>query len=166
MLGAMGVEVVFNHADFRLMTRLAIDSLKQFGEVNLYLRGIIPQLGFRTSEVAYTRSPRLAGETKYPVSKMLALSVQGVTSFSIVPLRLITALGFFISLVSICFGVWALIVKLLSESALPGWASTVVPMYFLGGLQLLSLGVIGEYLGKVYMETKRRPRYAIEKITE
>jgi glycosyltransferase involved in cell wall biosynthesis len=163
LMSAMGADLVFNHADYRLMTRVAIQSLKEFGEVNLFLRGLIPELGFSTTCVSYRRAERLAGESKYPLSKMLALAIQGVTSFSIVPLRAITIVGLLISLLSLGMGSWALAVKLFTTAALPGWASTVVPLYFLGGVQLLSLGVIGEYLAKVYMETKRRPRYTIQK---
>jgi glycosyltransferase involved in cell wall biosynthesis len=163
LMSWMGVDLIFNHADFRLMTRSAIDALREFEEVNLFLRGIIPQLGFRTSTVAYRRAERFAGESKYPLSKMLALAIQGVTSFSTFPLRVITVLGLAISVLSLGLGGWALAIKLFSNAALPGWASTVVPMYFLGGVQLLSLGIIGEYIAKIYMETKRRPRYIIEK---
>ena len=164
LLSLMGVDLVVNHADFRLMTRAAIESLREFGEVNLFLRGIIPQLGFRTTQVTYRRAERMTGESKYPLSKMLALAIQGITSFSAIPLRMITAIGLIISLLSLGMVVWALSVRLFGTSALAGWASTVVPMYFLGGVQLLSLGIIGEYLAKVYMETKRRPRYIIEKV--
>jgi glycosyltransferase involved in cell wall biosynthesis len=163
LMSAMGVDLVFNHADYRLMARVTIESLKDYGEVNLFLRGLIPELGFRTACVSYRRAERFAGESKYPLSKMLGLAIQGITSFSVIPLRAITVIGLAISLLSLSMGAWALAIKLFSSSALPGWASTVVPLYFLGGVQLFSLGVIGEYLAKVYMETKRRPRYIIEK---
>lgn len=163
LMSAMGADLVFNHADYRLMTRATIQSLKEFDEVNLFLRGLIPELGFRTTRVSYKRAERFAGESKYPLSKMLALAIQGITSFSVVPLRAITIVGLVISLFSLGMGGWALVLKLFTTAALPGWASTVVPLYFLGGVQLLSLGVIGEYLAKVYMETKRRPRYTIQK---
>lgn len=166
LLATLGVEVILNHADFRLMSRPAIECLRQYDEANLYLRGIIPQLGFASTTVSYRRSKRVAGESKYSFGKMVALSMQGITSFSILPLRAVTALGLVISLVSLVMGAWAIALKLLTDRALPGWASTVVPLYFLGGLQLLSLGVIGEYLGKVYMETKRRPRFTIQATTE
>jgi len=162
ILATMGVEIVFNHADYRLMSRRAIDALREFGEVNLFLRGIIPQLGFNSAIVHYERAERFAGESKYPLSKMLALAVQGVTSFSVVPLRIITTLGLLISVLSFGIGLWALWLRVFTEEAIPGWASTVLPMYLLGGIQLFSLGVIGEYLGKIYLETKRRPRYFIE----
>jgi glycosyltransferase involved in cell wall biosynthesis len=162
ILAAMGVEIIFNHADYRLMSRRAIDALREFGEVNLFLRGIIPQLGFNSAIVHYDRAERFAGESKYPLSKMLSLAVQGITSFSVVPLRIITTVGLLISVLSFGIGLWALWLRLFTEQAIPGWTSTVLPMYLLGGIQLFSLGVIGEYLGKIYLETKRRPRYFIE----
>ena len=166
LLGIMGVEIVFNHADYRLMSRRVIDALQEFGEVNLFLRGIIPQLGFAHSIVYYERAQRFAGESKYPLKKMLALAWQGITSFSDVPLQFITHLGLLVSLISFIVTLWTVWIKLFTEYALPGWASTVLPIYFLGGIQLLCLGMIGEYLAKIYAETKRRPRYIIEKTTE
>jgi len=164
LLRIMGVEAVFNHADYRLMSRRAIDKLREFKEVNLFLRGIIPQLGFTTSTVYYDRAERFAGESKYPLRKMLAFAWQGITSFSAVPLHLITTLGVLVSLGSFGVTLWALWIKLFSPDAVPGWASTVLPIYFLGGIQLLCVGIIGEYLAKIYMETKGRPRYLIEKM--
>jgi glycosyltransferase involved in cell wall biosynthesis len=164
LLAWMGVEIVFNHADYRLMSRRTIEALRDYGEVNLFLRGIIPQLGFASSMVYYDRGERFAGESKYPLRKMLAFAVEGITSFSTAPLRMITGLGMLISLVSFGITLWAIGVRLFTSQAVPGWASTVVPMYFLGGIQLLCVGIIGEYMAKVYMETKRRPRFAIEKI--
>jgi glycosyltransferase involved in cell wall biosynthesis len=164
ILAAMGVEVVFNHADYRLMSRRAVDALREFDEVNLFLRGIIPQLGFPSSVVYYDRGERFAGESKYPLRKMLAFALQGVTSFSAFPLRVITTLGVLISALSFAITLWALGVRLFGSSSVPGWASTVVPIYFLGGIQLLCIGIIGEYLAKIYLETKRRPRYIIDKI--
>lgn len=161
----LGVDVVYNHADYRLMARRAIEALRGYEEVNLFLRGIVPQLGFRTAVVEYDRAPRIAGATHYPLRRMLSLAWEGVTSFSAVPLRFITALGVTVSLVSLGFAAWALAAKLFSDRALPGWASTVVPIYFLGGVQLLCLGIIGEYLAKIYAEVKRRPRYVIEAAT-
>ncbi|MCW0375724.1 putative glycosyltransferase YkoT [Xanthomonas sacchari] len=163
VLALVGVDVVFNHADYRLMGRSAIEALRQYNEVNLFLRGIIPQLGFSTDVVYYERSERVAGESKYPLGKMLSLAWNGLTSFSSLPLRWITLLGVVISLVSFGFGLWALCVGLFSSRVLPGWASTVIPMYFIGGIQLLSLGVIGEYVSKIYTESKRRPRFVIER---
>lgn len=162
LLERFGVEVVFNHADYRLMSRRAIEALREFNEVNLFLRGIIPQLGFPSSIVYYDRAERFAGESKYPLGKMLALAWQGITSFSTVPLRMITALGFLISFASFGITLWALFIRLFSDQAVPGWTSTVVPIYLLGGIQLLCIGIIGEYLAKTYMETKRRPHFFIE----
>ena len=164
-LAMMGVEIVFNHADYRLMSRRAIEALKGYSEVNLFLRGIIPQLGFRSSVVYYDRADRFAGESKYPLKKMLSLAIQGITSFSIYPLRVITVLGLLISGFSFAFGLWALWIRFATAEAIPGWTSTVLPVYLLGGIQLLSLGVIGEYLGKIYLETKNRPRFFISEST-
>jgi len=162
LLGKMGVNIVFNHADFRLMSRRAIESLKQYEEVNLFLRGIIPTIGFPSSVVEYDRAARFAGESKYPLKKMLALAADGITSFSAVPLRLIAALGFIIFLMSVGLSIWVFFVKLFTNHAMPGWASSVLPMYLLGGIQLLSIGVLGEYVAKMYMETKKRPRYFLQ----
>jgi polyisoprenyl-phosphate glycosyltransferase len=165
LLAIFGVEIVFNHADYRLMSRRAIEALRAYGEVNLFLRGIVPQLGYPTAVVYYDRSERFAGESKYPLSKMLALAWQGITSFSTTPLRIITTLGFLISGGSFAFTMWAILIRAFTEQAIPGWASTVVPIYLLGGIQLLCIGIIGEYLGKIYTETKNRPRYFIEQDT-
>ncbi|MGH8298559.1 MAG: glycosyltransferase family 2 protein [Steroidobacteraceae bacterium] len=164
MIRALGVESVYNHADFRLLSRRAVDALKDFGEVNLFLRGIVPLIGFKSSVVYYTRTERLAGVSKYPLRKMLGLALDAVTSFSVVPLRMISALGFIVFLFSLGMGVWTLWVRLFTERAVPGWTSTLLPIYALGGLQILCVGILGEYLGKVYQETKRRPRYIIEKM--
>lgn len=163
LLRLLGVDVVFNHADYRLMSRRAIEALREYSEVNLFLRGIIPQLGFRTATIYYDRSERFAGESKYPLRKMLSLAWNGVTSFSAAPLRLITGLGVLISLGSFGVALWALFVRFATDMAVPGWTSTVVPIYFIGGIQLLAMGIIGEYLAKIYMETKRRPRFVIER---
>jgi glycosyltransferase involved in cell wall biosynthesis len=164
MIRALGVESVYNHADFRLLSRRAVDALKDFGEVNLFLRGIVPLIGFKSSVVYYTRSERVAGISKYPLHRMLALALDAVTSFSVVPLRLISALGVLVFLFSAGMGAYTLWVRLFTERAVPGWTSTLLPIYALGGLQILSVGILGEYLGKVYQETKRRPRYIIEKV--
>jgi glycosyltransferase involved in cell wall biosynthesis len=163
LLRKLGVDVVADHADFRLMSRRAVEALSGFTEVNLFLRGIVPLLGFRSEIVTYERSARFAGETKYPLSKMIALAANGVFSFSAVPLQWITFLGFVVALGSVGAGFWALAVRLLTPRALPGWASTVIPMYFLGSVQLLAIGIIGGYVSRVYAETKRRPRFIIEK---
>lgn len=164
LLASMGVEIVYNHADYRLMGRRALDALAGYSEVNLFLRGIIPLLGFRATTAFYDRSERFAGESKYPLKKMLALAVDGITSFSVVPLRMISILGIIVSLFSIGMVCWVLYGKFLMNSAIPGWASSVIPIYFLGGIQLLSIGVLGEYVAKIYLETKRRPRFQIEKV--
>jgi glycosyltransferase involved in cell wall biosynthesis len=163
LMRALGAESVYNHAEFRLMSRRAVEALESFREVNLFLRGMVPLIGFKSAIVYYTRAERLAGDSKYPVGKLLALALDAVTSFSVAPLRFITALGFLVFLFSAIMGGWTVWVKLLTTRAVPGWASTVLPLYLLGGLQIFCLGVIGEYLGRVYQETKARPRYIIEK---
>ena len=163
LLRRFGVEVLPGHADFRLMSRRSLEALRDFREVNLFLRGIIPLLGFRTAIVTYDRLARTAGESKYPFGRMLALALDGIFSFSTVPLHWITIMGATLAVASLGFGTWALLVKLMSNAAIPGWASTVVPMYFLGGLQLLALGVIGGDLSRIYSETKQRPRFIVEK---
>jgi polyisoprenyl-phosphate glycosyltransferase len=162
ILALLGVKIVHNHADYRLLSRRALESLKQYSEVNLFLRGIVPLLGYRSTTVHYDRAERFAGESKYPLRKMLALAFDGVTSFSAVPLRMIAFLGFFVSLFSLAMMLWVLWVKMFTAEALPGWASSVIPIYFLGGVQLMSTGVLGEYVAKLYFEAKRRPRYFIE----
>jgi len=154
--------VVFNHADYRLMSRRALDALHEYSEVNLFLRGIIPQLGFTTTTVPYDRAERFAGESKYPMRKMLSLALNGITSFSIMPLRLIAMLGLLVCLFSVVMVAWVLYGSLALHDVVPGWASSVIPIYFLGGVQLLSIGVIGEYVGKIYLETKRRPRFLVQ----
>ncbi len=164
LMAAMKVDVVFNHADYRLLSRRALDSLSEYREVNLFLRGLVRLLGYRSAIVEYDRAERFAGESKYPLRKMLSFAWQGITSFSTYPLRLITAMGFLISLLSLGLAGWALITRLFTDEALPGWASSVIPMYFLGGVQLLSLGVIGEYVAKIYVESKGRPRFHVEKL--
>ena len=162
LLSLLGVKVVYNHADYRLLGRRALEALKQYSEVNLFLRGIVPLLGFKTTTVFYDRAERFAGESKYPLRKMLMLALDGITSFTAFPLRLISMLGLAVSLVSAVMIGWVLWVKLFTSDALPGWASSVIPIYFMGGIQLLSIGVLGEYVAKIYFETKRRPRYFIE----
>ena len=164
ILHKMGVNVVFNHADYRLLSRKAIESLRTFSEVNLFLRGIVPLLGYKSDTVFYDRAQRAAGESKYPIRKMLAFAIEGITSFSNVPLRLITFLGFSVSVFAFAMIFWVGWIKFFTDTAVPGWASILIPMFFLGGVQLLSLGVIGEYIAKIYMETKRRPAYFIDKV--
>ncbi len=163
LLALFDVELVYNHADFRLMSRRAIEALRGYREVNLYLRGIIPLIGFRSTVIEYDRKPRLAGESKYPLSKMLKLALEAVTSFSTVPLQVISVLGFLVFLGAMAISAWVLWISLFTDRAVPGWASTVLPMYFLGGIQILCLGVVGAYLGKVYREIKARPRYFIDR---
>ncbi len=164
LMSMMGVNIIFNHADYRLMSKQAIEHLKEFQEVNLFLRGIVPLIGYKSSKVYYERSERFAGESKYPLKKMLSFAWNGITSFSVVPLRIVSILGIFIFGFSFLMTLWVLSIKLFTNTAIPGWASTVLPIYFIGGIQLLSLGIIGEYVGKIYSETKQRPRYFIEKI--
>lgn len=162
LLDRLGVEIVFNHADYRLLSRRAVEALRACSESNVFLRGLIPQLGYPSSIVEYDRQERFAGESKYPLRKMLALAWQGVTSFSAAPLRAITTLGLIVSLMSLALGFWALAVRLFTDQAVPGWASIVIPLFLISGVQLLSLGIIGEYLAKIFVETKRRPLYFIE----
>lgn len=162
LLKHLGVNVVFNHADYRLLSRRALEALKEYGEVNVFLRGVIPTIGFPTAVVSYDRLERSAGKSKYNIRRMLSLAWEGITSFSAVPLRMIAALGLIIFLGSLAMSAWVLWVRLFSSDVVPGWASSVLPMYFLGGVQLLSIGIVGEYVAKIYMETKRRPRFIIE----
>jgi len=163
LLKKMGVDVVMHHADFRLMTRPALEALREYGEVNLFLRGIIPTIGFPTATVSYARKSRMAGETGYPLRKMLALAWDGITSFSSLPLRMVSILGLLVFLGSLGLSAWALWVRLVAGTAIPGWTSSVLPIYFLGGVQLFCVGLVGEYVAKIYLETKRRPRFIIEK---
>jgi polyisoprenyl-phosphate glycosyltransferase len=167
LIHRLGVEIVFNHADYRLMSRRAVEALRSYPESNIFLRGLIPQLGFPSATVTYERRERFAGDTKYPLGKMLSLAWQGVTSFSAAPLRAITTLGFVVSLSSLGMGLWAMGVRLFTQDTVPGWASIVIPLFMISGVQLLSLGIIGEYLAKVFIEGKRRPHYFVEtSITE
>lgn len=164
LISVMGAQTVFNHADYRLLSRRAIDALRQYREVNLFLRGIVPLIGYRSAIVQYDRDARFAGESKYPLRKMIALALDAVTSFSVVPLRFISFLGFAVFLFTTIMSGYVLWIRLFTDIAVPGWASTLLPVYFLGGVQILCLGVIGEYLGKLYAESKDRPRYFIEDI--
>ena len=159
---AMGVDIVYNHADYRLMSKRAVEELLNFKEVNLFLRGIVPLVGFKSDTVYYERAERFAGESKYPLKKMLAFAMDGITSFSIKPIRLITTLGFVIFLVSICMLIYSLIRHFTGHTSI-GWSSMFVSIWAIGGLQILSIGVIGEYIGKIYMETKERPKFIMEK---
>jgi glycosyltransferase involved in cell wall biosynthesis len=158
----MNVNVVYNHADYRLLSRRAIEALRGYEETNLFLRGLVMHLGFKTAIVTYARSARVAGESKYPLRKMIALALEGVTAFSTMPLRYITLLGFLVSFFSFLLGLWAFVGAVFFKNVVPGWASTVIPIYLLCGVQMICLGVMGEYIGKIYLETKRRPRFIIE----
>ncbi|MBP5212675.1 MAG: glycosyltransferase family 2 protein [Pyramidobacter sp.] len=160
LLRFMGVEVVFNHADFRLMSKKALDALADYKEVNLFLRGLIPLLGFSSGVVEYERRPRAAGETKYPLRKMLKLAFDGISSFSVRPIRMISCLGGVIFAASLLVLLWTLWAKLAGRTV-SGWTSLMISIWALGGIQLLSLGLIGEYIGKIYTETKARPRYIV-----
>ncbi len=164
LLNWMGAEVVFNHADYRLISSRVLDELEKFKEVNLFLRGMVPLVGFKSTSVYYERNERIAGKSHYPLKKMLGLAFDGITSLSIKPIRMITALGFFISIISFIGVIWA-VVSAIIGSAVAGWASTTCIVCFIGGIQLLCLGVLGEYIGKIYLETKARPRYIISEKT-
>jgi polyisoprenyl-phosphate glycosyltransferase len=161
LMRAMGVDLVYNHADYRLMSRRAVEELERFEEVNLFLRGIVPLLGFRSTTVYYDRKERFAGKTKYPLKKMIAFALDGITSFSITPIRIISLIGFVSFFVSLLFGVYFLLLKFTGHTQ-TGWTSLITSIWFLGGLQLIAFGLIGEYIGKIYKETKRRPRYIVD----
>ncbi len=163
VMKALGVDIVFNHADYRLMSRRAVEGLAQFGEVNLFLRGIVPQIGYKWTTVTYERAERFAGESKYPLKKMLAFAADGITSFSVKPIRMVFSLGVIVFLVSLVMLVYALIAKLTGHTS-AGWTSLMGSIWLIGGIQLLSLGVVGEYVGKIYKETKHRPRFIIESV--
>lgn len=165
LMNALGAETVFNHADYRLMSRAALEGLAQFKEVNLFLRGIVPMIGYPTATVEYERGERFAGESKYPLKKMLAFALEGVTSLSTKPIRLITGLGFLIFFVSIVMLI-TFIAKWAMGITVAGWASVICSVWAIGGLILLALGIIGEYIGKIYLETKQRPRFIIDKILD
>lgn len=160
-LQKMGVDIVYNHADYRLMSKRALNALEQFKEVNLFLRGIVPIIGYKTSIVEYERNERFAGESKYPLKKMFAFAIDGITSFSVKPIRLITSLGFIIFALSLVMLIYSIIIKIFGHAD-SGWASIICSIWMIGGIQLLSLGIIGEYIGKIYNETKSRPRFIIE----
>ncbi len=164
LLKAMGVEVVYNHADYRLLSSRVIKALEGYKEVNIYLRGMVPLVGFKSTSVEYSRSERLAGKSHYPLKKMLSLALNGITSMSIKPIRFITALGLIIAVISFIAVLWSVIAYFVGATV-AGWASTVSIICFLGGIQLLSLGIIGEYIGKIYLEVKARPRYIISERT-
>lgn len=164
LLNAMGAEVVYNHADYRLISSRALQELAKFKEVNIFLRGMIPLVGFKSTSVYYERSERAAGKSHYPLSKMLALAFDGITSLSIKPIKMIFVLGLIVALISFVGIIWAVVEAILGNTV-SGWASTTCIICFLSGVQLISIGVIGEYIGKIYMEVKHRPRYIISEKT-
>ena len=165
LMNFLGANVVFNHADYRLLSCRALEGLAQFKEVNLFLRGIVPMIGYRTDTVEYARGERFAGESKYPLKKMLSFAMEGITSLSTKPIRYITLLGFLIFLVSIAMLIWSVVRWAMGDTII-GWASLICSVWAIGGLILLSLGVIGEYIGKIYLETKGRPRFLIRELLE
>lgn len=164
LMNALGAQTVYNHADYRLMSRRALDGLAQFHEVNLFLRGLVPLVGYPSSIVTYERAERMAGESHYPLKKMLSFAFDGITSLSVKPIRLITTLGFLISFISVLAILWVFATKFFGQTV-SGWSSMACAIFFMGGVQLLCLGVIGEYIGKIYNETKARPRFLISEST-
>ena len=161
LMNKLGVEMVYNHADYRLLSRRALEALLSFGEVNMFLRGMVPMLGFKNAQVYYERGERVAGESKYPLKKMIAFAMEGVTSLSNKPIRYVLLLGALCALLGVVMAVYV-IISLICGHATAGWASTMMSIWLLGGLQLMALGLIGEYVGKIYMETKRRPKFILE----
>ena len=164
-MNAMGADVVYNHADYRLLSKRVLEALSEFKEVNLFLRGMIPLVGFKSTAVYYERNERLAGKSKYPLRKMLSLAFDGITSLSVKPIRMITALGFLIALLSLVGIIYSVVIALIGQSE-AGWSSIVSIICLVSGVQLLSLGIIGEYIGKIYLETKKRPKYIVAEKTE
>ncbi|MDD7185706.1 MAG: glycosyltransferase family 2 protein [Ruminococcus sp.] len=158
----MGADVVFNHADYRLMSRRALDGLQSFKEVNLFLRGVVPMIGYKSDSVYYERKERFAGESKYPLKKMLAFAWEGITSLSTKPIKMISMLGGLIFIISIIMLIYSVVRHFMGATEI-GWTSTIVSIWAIGGLQLLAIGIIGEYIGKVYLETKERPKFIVEK---
>ncbi len=161
LMNRMGVEMVYNHADYRLLSRRALEALLSFSEVNMFLRGMVPMLGFNTAIVEYERGERVAGESKYPLKKMIAFAMEGVTSLSNKPIRLVTLAGVICGLLGVVMAIYVL-VSLFRGHSVAGWASIMMSIWLLGGMQLVALGLIGEYVGKIYMETKRRPKFILE----
>lgn len=165
LMNLLGANTVFNHADYRLMSKRALAGLAEFKEVNLFLRGIVPMIGYRSDTVLYERSERFAGESKYPLGKMLSFALEGITSLSTKPIRLITGLGFIVFVVSIIMLIYSLVRFFMGE-AIIGWPSLIVSIWAIGGLTLLSIGVVGEYIGKIYLEAKGRPRFIVEQVID
>ncbi|MET1249210.1 glycosyltransferase family 2 protein [Sporolactobacillus sp. STCC-11] len=164
LMGKMGVKLIPNHADFRLMSRRALDEFSKYQEENLFLRGIIPMLGFKSTKVYYDRKERFAGESKYPLKKMISFALDGLTSFSIVPIKMVSFTGFILVLIGVCIAIYTLFEKIFGNT-ITGWTSLMISIWIIGGMQLLAIGVIGEYVGKIFKETKNRPRYTVEKNT-
>ncbi len=162
LMKLMGADIIYNHADYRLMSKRALYELKNFSEVNLFLRGIVPMIGFRSDSVYYARKEREHGESKYPLKKMISFAVDGITSLSVKPIRMITTLGIFILIASFGMLIYSLISYFTGHTE-PGWASLIVSLWAIGGLQLFAIGIVGEYIGKIYLETKRRPKFIIDK---
>lgn len=161
MMKLMGVETVYNHADYRLLSQRAVKALLGFGEVNMFLRGMVPMLGFKTATVYYERGERVAGESKYPLRKMIALAVDGVTSFSNKPIRYVMATGFLCALLGLVMAIYAIVTRVTGHTV-QGWASLMMSVWLIGGMQLIATGMIGEYIGKIYMEVKRRPKFILD----
>ncbi|MPQ25161.1 glycosyltransferase family 2 protein [Bacillus paralicheniformis] len=161
IMNKLGIQLVDNHADFRLLNKRALEELSRYAEANVFLRGLVPLIGLRSAKVFYDRKERLAGETKYPLKKMLSFAFHGITSFSVAPIRFFTLIGFFLFFLSCIAGIYAMIQKLLGYTN-AGWASLIISIWFLGGLQLMGIGIIGEYIGTIFTEVKRRPRYAVD----
>jgi len=159
----MGVETIHNHADYRLMSQKALNALAEFKEINLFLRGIVPLIGFKSCSIYYARDERFAGETKYPLKKMLFFALDGIASFSVMPLRVITVAGFLMFFFSLIMILWILIDKFLLGATVLGWASMMTSIYLIGGIQVMSIGIIGEYVGRIFQQVKERPRYVIDK---
>ncbi|WP_438434609.1 glycosyltransferase family 2 protein [Gorillibacterium sp. sgz500922] len=164
LMNVMGVNVVYNHADYRLMSKRTLEHLNEYKEVNLFLRGLVPLIGFKSTNVYYDRHERFAGESKYPLKKMLAFAFDGITSFSVTPIRLITSVGFVLFAFSVLIGLYTIFSKIMGNTT-TGWSSLMLSIWFIGGIQLVALGLIGEYIGKIYKEVKARPKYIVEKLT-
>ncbi|ARW06420.1 glycosyltransferase family 2 protein [Bacillus atrophaeus] len=161
LMNKLGIQLIYNHADFRLMNKRSLEELGRYPEANLFLRGIVPMIGFRSEKVMYDRKERVAGETKYPLKKMLSFAFNGITSFSVAPIRFFTLIGFLLFLLSAMAGIGVIIQKMLGYTN-AGWASLIISIWFLGGLQLMGIGIIGEYIGTIFTEVKRRPKYAVD----
>jgi len=158
-----GVQIIPHHAEYRLISRQVLEAFKQYGEVNIFIRGIFPFIGFKSCKITYKRDPRFAGKTKYPLKAMMKFGFEGITSFSVVPLRIASVVGAFVCFITLLASVWG-VITYLTGNTIPGWTSTVLPIYFLGGVQLIFLGLLGEYIGKIFLEVKKRPRYIVRNV--